>query len=565
MKRIFPFVLLAVVLVSCSKDKEDPIPEELITDIFYGYQVTDTVGIDRETVSIFSVTDGITGISGIKSNKIWVGLYDAVSKKEIQTWIGNAPREEGIAGIYPSKVLPFDWGYAVLVGVNTTSTTWPYYGAVLILKEATKEIITYNFPEPDYNTTISPFSDNIMVTSLNFSADYESIIISPDGECIYNSVFSHSIGDSNLYYGFNPSDHLWFALCDKSNKILKEWNGTEKMEQNISIRPSKLLPFDWGYAMSIGSKLLILKETVKEIITYDLSGTSPYEISPFSDNIMVTFQSFGEDDDKHPIIISPDGECLFNSVSSISIGDSILYYGFNQSDHYWFALYDGNNKILKEWNGTEKVERNIKFYVGYGEYVDYDIIPFRTVTILETAWGYVIQPSYGYGDFGIREYFHELLLLNGDRVYRVAEDKEVEMRDWYEGTFITTTTTYSGLERYTVYSPTGDIILTKNNELDAYGRAFQYGYITPVSYESYLCWDTYSLTLHRYNIGSLNPLWESVIKDNLPDDMAKKVEWTILENESNNWKFQVDVIDYYGSKEKIVFTVNIDTGDVTMN
>ncbi|MDL2209093.1 hypothetical protein LJB97_05675 [Parabacteroides sp. OttesenSCG-928-O15] len=479
MNRVLILFLTLIVCVACGKEDNEipviPVEPEVPTipevDVFEGYNVKDTVGFDRETVLLFDFDSNTKGISGVKNSKIWFGLYNKTTKDEIQVWNDSKIYDEAIRNITPlpldipgGKVLSFDWGYAVSVGINApkVKSVMDYPTAVLLLRKNEKEMISYDF-SPKHKK-ISSFSDNILVDTYEYNPDFGSI---DDGDAEFESS-----------------------------------------------------------------------------------------------------------------IISSSGERLINSVSFTSIGDSTLYSGFSELDKLWFGLCDQNGRIQKEWNGSEPIERNVKIHLGYGEYEDYYIktvlidTKYATTTsecfsIIDTPWGYAIQPAYkpNKSNYSL-PYFIDLIFLNNDKVYRVMEDKWVYLYNWNNESVITRTKSSEIL--YTVYSSIGDIILTKDTYQSAYVDPFMTGVITPVSYDSYIHKSVWSwgdgssdIRFRRYNLNSqaTSPLWSHVIKS-IPS--TTKVEWTLLKRDAKVWRYQIDLLNYDGSKERIVFSVNIDSGDLNI-
>jgi len=93
MKRLLFTFIAILFFVSCSSESEDPeYPDKpnIEDDIFFGYTPNDTVGFNKNTINSFNIGLDIVGITALKNDEVWIGLFDRYSKEELQSWSGKS-------------------------------------------------------------------------------------------------------------------------------------------------------------------------------------------------------------------------------------------------------------------------------------------------------------------------------------------------------------------------------------------------------------------------------------------------------------------------------------------
>ncbi|WP_298551755.1 hypothetical protein [uncultured Parabacteroides sp.] len=147
-----------------------------------------------------------------------------------------------------------------------------------------------------------------------------------------------------------------------------------------------------------------------------------------------------------------------------------------------------------------------------------------------------------------------------------APSHDFSLHNWYDDSFLI----YEYSIVYTIYSENGELILQQKKTPDHYVDPFRTGNTKPipVSFTEYI-WNDYwgwgngtaSLRIRRYSLVSYAtfPIWQQTIAT-IPDN--SKVTWNLLDSQSDIWIYQVDILNYDGSKQQINFSININTGDI---
>lgn len=144
-----------------------------------------------------------------------------------------------------------------------------------------------------------------------------------------------------------------------------------------------------------------------------------------------------------------------------------------------------------------------------------------------------------------------------------APSQNFSLHNWYDDSFLV----YEYSIVYTIYSKNGELILQHKKTPDHYVDPFRTGNIIPVSFTEYI-WNDYwswgdeaSLRIRRYGLDSYAtyPIWQQTIAT-IPGN--SKVTWNLLDNQSDIWIYQVDILNYDGSKQQINFSININTGAI---
>ena len=282
-----------------------------------------------------------------------------------------------------------------------------------------------------------------------------------------------------------------------------------------------------------------------------------FSVSEIDDKILIYHSS------NHGYIYSKEGEELVNTVVikyKQNDDDYDFLSGFKQ-EKAWLGIYK-DNKLIQEYVGNEVYDRNKKIYKGYGEYEDYYVEEFLFGRLLKTDWGYIFAPEVTYSDpFYITL---DLFICKDGKMKRIdAPSQNFSLHNWYDDSFLV----YEYSIVYTIYSKNGELILQHKKTPDHYVDPFRTGNIIPVSFTEYI-WNDYwswgdeaSLRIRRYGLDSYAtyPIWQQTIAT-IPGN--SKVTWNLLDNQSDIWIYQVDILNYDGSKQQINFSININTGAI---
>lgn len=67
----------------------------------------------------------------------------------------------------------------------------------------------------------------------------------------------------------------------------------------------------------------------------------------------------------------------------------------------------------------------------------------------------------------------------------------------------------------------------------------------------------------RHNFQTGEDVWSTHIPSLADIESDARVNTTIIEQGTLIWKYQIDITNRDGSKKRVVFTVNVETGEVT--
>ena len=105
MNRVFKvcmFVICSLLLLSsCDKDHWD----EQQRNSFYGYNVENHDDLDLRSITKCSYNQDTTLLTGIKNEKMWIGMFDEHTKEQLKEWNGTEIIERNIK---------IDRGYGVI-------------------------------------------------------------------------------------------------------------------------------------------------------------------------------------------------------------------------------------------------------------------------------------------------------------------------------------------------------------------------------------------------------------------------------------------------------------------
>lgn len=273
MKIVFKFLVVSfILLVGCTKDDvitEEPIPEPEIPqnpyEWFYGYIVNDTIGFDREIpLETRYFSEDTTLLCGIKHGKLWLGMFDAYTKKELNSW--NCLKEVSI----DIQLIEFN------------SYKQIFNGFVLLLQnQIGEEVEVYPFFLNDKHEafdfdkiTVSWGNNNsFIIQNIDqniaiYRTYYSGNIYSQTGDKIISSIeFSDDfhLGKEQYFISGFKGDKFWFATC-KKGAILDEYITIDDYDRNLkfdlgygehkdvyltSPKAQQITKTPWGYAFSL--------------------------------------------------------------------------------------------------------------------------------------------------------------------------------------------------------------------------------------------------------------------------------------------------------------------------
>lgn len=114
------------------------------------------------------------------------------------------------------------------------------------------------------------------------------------------------------------------------------------------------------------------------------------------------------------------------SITPCTYNEDTAFLTGIKNEKMWIGMFDNHTKKqLKEWNGTETIERTIKIDKGYGDTYTLDVSAFILREIEKTSWGFALTPGYEHREpvkDGMSNnnvyggYAKDILLLNGDEI-----------------------------------------------------------------------------------------------------------------------------------------------------
>lgn len=361
----------------------------------------------------------------------------------------------------------------------------------------------------------------------------------------------------------------WFGMFNENTKEqLDEWLGAAsyslKNQTSIPFKPFKIsdgfiffIEYPNGETIDhvdffTCEPFILQKNKAIPLKSYDniVSGNSQqFSVLEIDNNILIYHSS------NRGYIYSIEGEELVNKVviKYKQIDDDYDFLSGFKQEKAWLGIYK-DNKLIQEYVGNEFYDRNKKIYKGYGEYEDYHVEEFLFGRLLKTDWGYIFAPEVTYSDpFYITL---DLFICKDGKMKRMdAPSYEFLLSNWYDGSFLTYE--YSS-KIYSIYSSKGVLILQEKWKINNDSAPF-YNNAMPVSFTEYIEYERGSISRHNLLSNQYSPIWKqtiATIQDN------SKVTWNLLDNQSDIWIYQVDILNYDGSKQEINFSININTGDI---
>ena len=254
------------------------------------------------------------------------------------------------------------------------------------------------------------------------------------------------------------------------------------------------------------------------------------------------------------------------SITPCAYNEDTAFLTGIKNEKMWIGMFDNHTKEqLKEWNGTETIERTIKIDKGYGEYEILDVSYF-TCDLKSTEWGFVAIPKYAHrvlsgaiSDSGKFEIGKDILLLNGNEIIVYPLNyPAIANPYWFQGSIFV----LNMIENCTysiILSPDGKKIAEwKGNFVNGDFNP------VPISYTEGIFIDRESdYFIIRYNYQTGKDVWKTSIPSLKGVEDNARINSTILEQSNPIWKYQIDITNYDGSKKQVIFTVDVETGEVT--
>ena len=253
------------------------------------------------------------------------------------------------------------------------------------------------------------------------------------------------------------------------------------------------------------------------------------------------------------------------SITPCAYNEDTAFLTGIKNEKMWIGMFDNHTKEqLKEWNGTKTVERTIKIDKGYGETELFNVTAFDFRSdIYKTNWGFTAALSYLHRENTLLTssdiVSKDIFLLNGNEIIVYPLNyPAIANPYWFQGSIFV----LNMIENCT-YS----IILSPDGKKIAEWKGnFVNGDFNPVqiSYTEGIFIDRESdYFIIRYNYQTGKDVWKTSIPSLKGVEDNARINSTILEQSNPIWKYQIDITNYDGSKKQVIFTVDVETGEVT--
>ena len=253
------------------------------------------------------------------------------------------------------------------------------------------------------------------------------------------------------------------------------------------------------------------------------------------------------------------------SITPCAYNEDTAFLTGIKNEKMWIGMFDNHTKEqLKEWNGTKTVERTIKIDKGYGETELFNVTAFDFRSdIYKTNWGFTAALSYLHRENTLLTssdiVSKDIFLLNGNEIIVYPLNyPAIANPYWFQGSIFV----LNMIENCT-YS----IILSPDGKKIAEWKGnFVTGDFNPVpiSYTEGIFIDRESdYFIIRYNYQTGKDVWKTSIPSLKGVEDNARINSTILEQSNPIWKYQIDITNYDGSKKQVIFTVDVETGEVT--
>ena len=253
------------------------------------------------------------------------------------------------------------------------------------------------------------------------------------------------------------------------------------------------------------------------------------------------------------------------SITPCAYNEDTAFLTGIKNEKMWIGMFDNHTKEqLKEWNGTKTVERTIKIDKGYGETELFNVTAFDFRSdIYKTNWGFTAALSYLHRENTLLTssdiVSKDIFLLNGNEIIVYPLNyPAIANPYWFQGSIFV----LNMIENCT-YS----IILSPDGKKIAEWKGnFANGDFNPVpiSYTEGIFIDRESdYFIIRYNYQTGKDVWKTSIPSLKGVEDNARINSTILEQSNPIWKYQIDITNYDGSKKQVIFTVDVEPGEVT--
>ena len=282
--------------------------------------------------------------------------------------------------------------------------------------------------------------------------------------------------------------------------------------------------------------------------------------------IIVYYDHFIAEKNNKKTMMDNDGKILHEDIEIYEKNDSAFVSYFDK-DKLGISLLNEQEGILEEWIMSENFDKDRKYHLGYGDYLEYHINKVYISQVNSTKWGYVITPNYITDKE--ESYTDDILLLNNKKVYCVQNVSSWE--SWYNNSILIWPLYQTNdMNKCLVISQEGEKVTEfEENDLDD-DFMLETLCSQPSSYSSIIKvtrarnWADYTVvSIDNYDLVKQENIWSVNIDALGSSSVNDRFTTEILEQNKNSWIMEATVTSFDGKSKKAKLELNIETGEIT--
>ena len=282
--------------------------------------------------------------------------------------------------------------------------------------------------------------------------------------------------------------------------------------------------------------------------------------------IIVYYDHFIAEKNNKKTMMDSDGKILHEDLEIYEKNVSAFISYFDK-DQLGISLLNEQEGILEEWIMSENFDKDRKYHLGYGDYLEYHINKVYISQVNSTKWGYVITPNYITDKE--ESFTDDILLLYNKKVYCVQNVSSWE--SWYNNSILIWPLYQTNdMNKCLVISQEGE----KVTEFEENGLDDDFMLETlcsqPSSYSSIIKvtrarnWADYTVvSIDNYDLVKQENIWSVNIDALGSSSVNDRFTTEILEQNKNSWIMEATVTSFDGKSKKAKFELNIETGEIT--
>lgn len=262
--------------------------------------------------------------------------------------------------------------------------------------------------------------------------------------------------------------------------------------------------------------------------------------------------------------------------SSLSDDSNKIWLSGIKNGKIWIGLFNEQSKEqILEWTGKD-IEKEIIADKGYGEYIPIKISNLSISAVAQNETGYSVL-TYVSDELSTsneaKTCFYKVLFLN-KRItdsslpvnYFLQQNPQSwnlsGIQKWYNNSFLIFNTGFLANEPrfFYVYSSEGVFMQ------ECLDMPYRFENVYTCSYTEYIIFFQREdgFQVYRNSLNSALSIWDSYV--HLPGQLKNaKYTYSLLDDKTNIWKYQISILLFTGKKNIINFSVNINTGEILID